>query len=94
MRVHHEDVQRGRLTRRPQHVDQILDVNAHVSSLLGAIYLLDTVTKIRFMYSRKMKLHGLVSNSYIHVSVNDLYIPRTSLPICLQQNRQTDLGNK
>ncbi len=25
--MHHEDVQRGRLTRRPQHVDQILDVN-------------------------------------------------------------------
>jgi hypothetical protein len=36
-----------------------------------------------------MKLRGLVPNSYIHVSVSDLYIPRIGLPICLQQNRQT-----
>jgi hypothetical protein len=39
------------------------------------------------------KLHGLVPNSYIHVSVSDLYIPRIGLPIWLQQNRQTDPGN-
>jgi hypothetical protein len=31
-------------------------------------------------------------NSYIRVSVSDLYIPRISLPIWLQQNRQTDPG--
>jgi hypothetical protein len=37
-----------------------------------------------------MKLHGLVPDSYIHVSVSDLYIPRVSLPIWLQQNRWTD----
>jgi hypothetical protein len=42
----------------------------------------------------EMKLRGLVSNSYIHVSVRNLYIPRIGLPIllclpfCLQQNRQ------
>jgi hypothetical protein len=41
-----------------------------------------------------MELHGLVPNSYIHVSVSDLYIPRIGLPIWLQQNRQTDPGNK
>ncbi len=41
----------------------------------------------------EMKLHGFVSNSYIHVSVRDLYIPRNGLPIWLQQNRQTDPGN-
>ncbi len=35
------------------------------------------------------KLCGLVPNSYIHVSVSDLYIPRMDLPIWLQQNRQT-----
>jgi hypothetical protein len=39
-----------------------------------------------------MKLPGLVPNSYIHVSVSDLYIPRIGLPIWLQQNRQTDPG--
>ncbi len=32
-----------------------------------------------------MKLCGLVPNSYIHVSVSDLYISRISLPIWLQQ---------
>jgi hypothetical protein len=40
-----------------------------------------------------MKLHWLVPNSYIHVSVSDLYIPRIDLPILLQPNRQTDPGN-
>jgi hypothetical protein len=40
-----------------------------------------------------MKLRGLILNSYIHVSVSDLYIPRISLPIWLEQNRQTDPGN-
>ncbi len=29
----------------------------------------------------EMKLRGLVPNSYIHVSVSDLYIPRITLPI-------------
>ncbi len=41
----------------------------------------------------EMKLRGLVPNSYIHVSVSDVHIPRIGLPICLQQNRQTDPGN-
>jgi hypothetical protein len=30
-----------------------------------------------------------MASSYIHVSVSNLYIPRISLPIWLQQNRQT-----
>jgi hypothetical protein len=41
----------------------------------------------------EMKLCGLILNSYIHVSVSDLYIPRIGLPIWLQQNRQADPGN-
>jgi hypothetical protein len=41
----------------------------------------------------EMKLCSLILNSYIHVSVSDLYIPRIDLPIWLQQNRQTDPGN-
>ena len=41
----------------------------------------------------EMKLRGLIPNSYIHVSVSDLYIPMIDLPIWLQQNRQTDPGN-
>ncbi len=40
-----------------------------------------------------MKLRGLVPNSYIHVSVSDLYILTTAPPIWLQQNRWTDRGN-
>jgi hypothetical protein len=41
----------------------------------------------------EMKLRGLVPNSNVHVSVSNLYIPRISPPILLQQNRQTDSGN-
>jgi hypothetical protein len=43
----------------------------------------------------EMKLAGLVPNSYIHVSVGDLYISRVGLHncYCLQQNRQTNPGN-
>ncbi len=40
-----------------------------------------------------MKLLGLVPNSYIYVSVSDLFVPSTGLPIWLQQNRQTHPGN-
>ena len=40
----------------------------------------------------EMKLRGLVPNSYIHLSVSDLYIPRIGLPIWLQQNGLTDHG--
>jgi hypothetical protein len=40
-----------------------------------------------------MKQHGLIPNSYIHVSESDLYIPRISLPTWLQQNMLTDPGN-
>ncbi len=32
----------------------------------------------------EMKLRGLVTYSYIHVSVSDSYIPRIGLPIWLQ----------
>jgi hypothetical protein len=41
----------------------------------------------------EMKLCGLVPNSYIHVSVSYLYIPKIGLSIWLQQNRQTDPSN-
>jgi hypothetical protein len=41
----------------------------------------------------EMKLRGLVSNSYILVSVSDLYIPRIGPPILLQPNRRADRGN-
>jgi hypothetical protein len=41
----------------------------------------------------EMKLGGLVPNSYIHVSVNDLYLPRIGLPVWLQQNMQIHLRN-
>jgi hypothetical protein len=40
-----------------------------------------------------MKLPGLVPNSYIHVSLSDLYSFTISLPIPLQENKWTDRGN-
>jgi hypothetical protein len=41
----------------------------------------------------EIKLRGLVSNSYIHVSVSDLYIPTIGSSILLQQNMQADRWN-
>ncbi len=41
----------------------------------------------------ELKLRDLVPNSYIHVSVRDLYVLRIGLPIWLHQNRQTYPGN-
>jgi hypothetical protein len=41
----------------------------------------------------EMKLRGLVPNSYINVSEDDLYIPRMGLLILLLQRRQTDPRN-
>ncbi len=41
----------------------------------------------------EIKLCGLVPNSYIYVSVSNLFIPRFGLSVRLQQNRQIDLGN-
>ncbi len=41
----------------------------------------------------EMKLCGLISHSYIHVSVSYLYIPTIGPPVLLQQNRRTDRGN-
>jgi hypothetical protein len=49
-----------------------------------------------YVYSQKGNC-ALVPNSYIHVSVSDLFIPTIGPPILLQQNRQhnrqTDRGN-
>jgi hypothetical protein len=41
----------------------------------------------------EMKLRGLVHNFHIHVSVDDLYIPKIGPPSLLQQNRQIECGN-
>jgi hypothetical protein len=39
------------------------------------------------------ELRGRSPNFHIHVSVSDLYIPTIGLPILLQENMWTDLGN-
>jgi hypothetical protein len=41
---------------------------------------------------QEMKLRGLSPNSYIHVSVSDLFIPTIGLPIVLQENRRPLVG--
>jgi hypothetical protein len=38
-------------------------------------------------------MRGLSPNFNIHVSVSNLYIPTIGLPIVLQENMWTDLGN-
>ncbi len=60
------------------------------------------ISKLRGMHGTKnliyvfpeKELRGLSPNSYNQVSVSDLYIPRISPHIWLQQNRPTDPGNK
>jgi hypothetical protein len=39
------------------------------------------------------ELSGYSPNSYIHVSVSDLYIPLIGLPILLREERWTERGN-
>ncbi len=39
------------------------------------------------------ELRGRSPNSYIHVSVSDLYLPTTGLPVLLQESKWTDSGN-
>ncbi len=55
----------------------------------------DTIPKIRIKYSQKRNCAAprYSPNSYIHVSVSDLYIPLIGLPIQLQENRWTELEN-
>jgi hypothetical protein len=48
-------------------------------------------TENRIYVFPKKELRGLSPNSYIHVSVSDLYIPRIGPHIWLLQNRQTIL---
>jgi hypothetical protein len=64
--------------------------------IAATLYVKDIVkhgTKNPIYVFPEMKLRGFIPNSYNHVSVSNLYIPRVGLPIWLQQNRQTDLGN-
>ncbi len=39
------------------------------------------------------ELRGHSPNIHIYVSVSDLYVPTTDLPILLQENMWTDRGN-
>jgi hypothetical protein len=39
------------------------------------------------------ELRGYSPNSYIHVSVSDLYIPLIGLPVLLKDNRWAERGN-
>jgi hypothetical protein len=52
----------------------------------------DTVPKTGTKIFSEKKLCGVGPNFYVHISVSDLYIPTTSLPFWLQQNRWTDPG--
>jgi hypothetical protein len=54
------------------------------------IHCKDAVRKIRNKYSQKKELSGYSPNSYIHVSVSDLYVYSPDrLPILPQENRWT-----
>jgi hypothetical protein len=49
--------------------------------------------KLRGLIFYRNDLNILSPNFHIHVSVNNLYIPRIDLTILLQPNRQTDPVN-
>ena len=71
--------------------------------ILNAVHICTKSTDIMFPYTAKILQYTENSkhifpemkllNSYIHVSVSDLYIPTIGLPILLQENRWTDPGN-
>ncbi len=42
----------------------------------------------------EMKLPSLIPNSYNHVSVSDLYIHRSSLPIWLHRYMNVEIGRQ
>ncbi len=46
-----------------------------------------------YVFSEK-ELRGFSPNFHIHAPVNDLDIPTIGPPVFLQQNRQTDHGNR
>jgi hypothetical protein len=48
--------------------------------------------KIKLLFS-KQNYNFLYPSSYAHISVRDLYISRTNLPILLQENMWTDHRN-
>ncbi len=57
-----------------------------------------TPAKSKYLHCNENPIHvflllGLSPNFHIHMSVSDLYIPRISTHILLQENRQTDPGN-
>jgi hypothetical protein len=57
-------------------------------------YTLQRHKKISKQIFQEKELRGYRPNSYIHVSVSDLYIPLIGLPILLQENRWTpERGN-
>jgi hypothetical protein len=55
-----------------------LKKNEHIETLP------DTVPKIGKIFSER-KLRGLNPNFYIHVSVSDLYIPTSGLPVICRE---------
>ncbi len=59
----------------------------------GATVPLIHCTENRIHKFPEKELRGLSPNSYIHVSVSNLYIPRIDPHIWLQQKRQADPGN-
>jgi hypothetical protein len=59
---------------------------------MNTVHCKDTEPKIEKIFPER-KLCGLSPNFYIHMFVSDLYIPTIGLPIWLQENRWTDLGN-
>jgi hypothetical protein len=50
-------------------------------------------TENRIYIFPKKEIRGVSPNSYILVSVSDLYIPTIGLPILLQENMWTDPRN-
>jgi hypothetical protein len=53
----------------------------------------DTMPKIRNKCSQERNCAGLSPNFLINVSVRDLNIATINLPMLLQENMWTDLGN-
>jgi hypothetical protein len=69
----------------------VVAVVAVVTMLVALLHCIEPISKIRNKYSQKRNCVDTSPNFHIHVSVSNLYIPTTDLPIL--GNMWSDPGN-
>jgi hypothetical protein len=73
-------LQRGQTTPLPKHSESPTPPSPYLLYIPYPFLSFLNCTKNLLFVLPEMKMRGLVPNSYIHVSVSNLYIPRIGLP--------------